>query len=138
MSSCCKPTSNTCQTTPAAESNPARTVRPARTFTPAVDIVETSDRFTLTADVTGADAHGIDVSFEDGVLMLRAAVEPRQSEGTRWLVREYGVGRWERTFRIGEGIDASRIEAVCKNGLLTLTLPKAEILRPRKIDVRNS
>lgn len=138
MNSCCKTTNGSCETAPAAMSEAVRTVRPARTFTPTVDIVESTDRFTLTADVPGADASGVEAHFEDGVLTIRAAVPPRQPESTRWLVREYGVGAWERTFRIGEGIDANRIEAVCRDGVLTLTLPKSESLRPRKIEVRSN
>ena len=138
MNSCCQTTSGSCETVSQTQANGASAVRASRTFTPTVDIVETTDRFTLIADVPGTDAHAIEANFEDGVLKLRAGVAPRQADGTRWLVREYGVGAWERSFRIGEGIDASRIEAACKNGVLTLTLPKAESLRPRKIEVRNN
>ncbi len=138
MNSCCQSTDGSCGSFAPETAGAARSVRPARSFTPTVDIVETTDRYTLTADVPGADASQIAAHFEDGALTLRAPVSPRQPEGTRWLVREYGVGAWERTFRIGEGIDASRIEAVCRDGVLTLTLPKAESLRPRKIEVRNN
>lgn len=136
MNSCCNTITGSTEAVKRNEMNPTRTVRPERVFQPAVDIVESADRFTLTADVPGADSRSVDAHFEDGVLTLRAGVGPRQPEGTRWLVREYGVGAWERTFRIGEGIDAERIEAVCKDGVLTLTLPKAESARPRKIEVR--
>lgn len=138
MNSCCNTTNSSCETVATTTPQTTRTVRPARSFTPTVDIVEATDRFTLTADVPGADAGGVDAHFEDGVLTIRAAVSPRQGEGTRWLVREYGVGAWERTFRIGEGIDAARIEAACRDGVLTLTLPKSESLRPRKIEVRSN
>lgn len=138
MNSCCQTSSGSCQTTPKSQAAESRTVRPERTFTPTVDIVETPDRYTLTADVPGADASQIEASFEDGILTIRAGVPARHTEGTRWLVREYGVGTWERTFRIGEGIDASRIAAVCANGTLTLTLPKAEHARAHKIQVRNN
>ncbi len=138
MNSCCNTITGSNDAATRKEINATRTVRPERVFQPAVDIVESADRFTLTADVPGADSRSIEAHFEDGVLTLRAGVSPRQPEGTRWLVREYGVGAWERTFRIGEGIDAERIEAICRDGVLTLTLPKAESARPRKIEVRGS
>jgi HSP20 family protein len=133
MNSCCQTTSGSCGTVVENKSNSS-----TRTFSPAVDIVETADRFTLTADVPGADAGGVEAHFEEGVLKVRGTVQPRQSGETRWLVREYGVGAWERSFRIGEGIDVSRIEAKCAGGVLTLNLPKAEHVLPRKIEVRGN
>jgi HSP20 family protein len=51
------------------------------------------------------------------------------------LLREYGIGDYRRTFRVSEQIDASRISAQYRHGVLTLRLPKAERARPRKIKV---
>ena len=140
MNSCCKSTNGARQSAAPeqTETTANQTVRSERVFRPTVDIIETVDQFTLVADVPGGDAQHVDASFEDGVLTIRAGVPARHPEDTRWLVREYGVGAWERTFRIGEGVDPSRIAAVCKDGVLTLTLPKAEHVRARKIEVRNN
>jgi HSP20 family molecular chaperone IbpA len=111
-------------------------VAPA-TFRPDVDIAETPEAFVITADVPGAKAEGVDVRVERGVLTLRAEVQPRE-RGGRALLREYGVGSYERTFRVGDGIDAEAISAVLKDGVLTLTLPKARSVRPRSIKVQTA
>lgn len=139
MNNCCQTTGNPGQNMARACTEQAQAARrEERTFQPQVDIIESAEGFTLTADIPGASADQIDVSFEDGVLTLRAPVPERQPSGTRWLVREYGVGAWERSFRVGEGIDPTRIGAVCRDGVLNLTVPKAEHARPRKIQVRAS
>lgn len=108
------------------------------TYVPPVDIIEREDRYVLMADVPGARAESIDINYERGILTLHARIDPRQPEGTtRWMLREYGVGDFHRTFQIGEGIDAGRIQAQVSNGVLTLDLPKAEAARMRKISVKS-
>ncbi|MGE3107970.1 MAG: Hsp20/alpha crystallin family protein [Phycisphaerales bacterium] len=122
--------------TAAASSTRARTS--AATFQPGVDIIESAHEYTLRADVPGATADSVDVSFEDGILSVRAAVAPRQQDATRFLIREYGVGDYERSFRVRGDIDADKISAEIKHGVLTLRLPKSEEARPRKIAVASN
>ena len=110
--------------------------RRVATFRPDVDIYETGDEYVVTADVPGAKPETIDLNVENGVLTLRAAVTERGPEGARPVAREYGVGAYERSFRIGEGIDTARIGAELRHGVLTLRLPKAETTRSRKITVQ--
>jgi HSP20 family protein len=105
-------------------------------YRPNVDIVEKADELVVLADVPGATGEDIDVDFEDGNLTIHAKVKPRQEESTEYLVREYGVGDYHRTFRVSEAIDAARITAEYADGVLTLHLPKAEATKPRKIDVK--
>lgn len=108
-----------------------------QTFVPSVDIVEYADKFVLLADVPGARTEAIDINYERGQLTLHVRVEPRnKSDAGRWLRREYAVGDYCRSFQIGEGIDASRIQAEVANGVLTLHLPKSEVAKVRKIDVK--
>lgn len=110
--------------------------RGGRSYLPAVDIIENDDELLLLADVPGARAEGIDIDCERGQLTIRARVEPRQSAQTDYVLREYGVGDFVRTFQVGEGIDASKIQAEVGGGVLTLHLPKAEAAKTRKIAVR--
>jgi HSP20 family protein len=113
----------------------AEHTRSGRFFRPNVDIVEKTDELLLFADVPGAKSDAIDIKFEDGELTLHAKVDPRQGPDQAYLYQEYGVGDFYRTFQISEMIDASKISAEFSDGVLTLHLPKAESVKPRKIAV---
>ena len=115
--------------------------RPERTYAeqhyvPNVDIVERPDELLLLVDLPGVTNEDIDINYERGELTLAARVKPRQAPDTRYLLREYGVGPFVRSFQVGEGIDAAKINAELADGVLTLHLPKAEEARPRKIQVK--
>ncbi|MGB9626214.1 MAG: Hsp20/alpha crystallin family protein [Phycisphaerae bacterium] len=113
--------------------------RDRRTYTPNVDIIETNDEFLVLADMPGVAPDAIDIQYEQGVLTMHGKVEPRQDEEkTNWLLREYGVGDFYRSFQLGEGIDCDRIEARLKDGVMELHLPKSEANKPRKIAVKAS
>lgn len=98
-------------------------------------ILERGDELVVLADLPGAKSDQIDINCEKGVLTLHAAVPTRQSEDQRYLVHEYGIGDYYRTFQVSESIDASRITAEFTDGVLTLHLPKPEALKPRKIAI---
>ncbi|NOT02677.1 MAG: Hsp20/alpha crystallin family protein [Phycisphaerales bacterium] len=118
---------------------PAGRVRQGRTYVPGVDIVENERELLLMADIPGVKAGNLAVSYERGVLTIRGAVAPRQdAEKTQFVIREYGVGDYCRTFQIGEAIDATKIEAELRDGVLTLHLPKHEEVLPRKIAIRTN
>lgn len=115
-----------------------QTTRAAARYVPNVDIVETTDKYTLRADIPGARPEAVDIHFERGTLTIHAQVEPRKRDGARMLLREYGIGDFHRTFQIGEGIDPSGIQAECENGVLTLHLPKSAAAKVRKIAVKGA
>jgi HSP20 family molecular chaperone IbpA len=116
------------------EQAPAEATRNGLQFVPRVDICETEQELTLYADLPGVAAGDVDLHYEQGELLLRGRVRPRQGERT-FLLQEYGEGDFYRLFRINETIDSSKITAECKNGVLTVHLPKAEQVRPRQITV---
>lgn len=126
---------NTITKPSADEVTPAEHTRCGACYRPSVDILEQADELVVRADVPGATGDGVDVNFEDGTLTIHAKVEPRQ-EGAEFLVREYGVGDYYRTFHVSEAIDPEKIVAEYADGVLTLHLPKAEVARPRRIDVK--
>ena len=108
-----------------------------RSYIPTVDIVENKDELLLIADVPGATRDGIDIDYERGRLTVQARVTPRQSaERTNYVLQEYGVGDFSRSFQVGEGIDAGKIHAEISEGVLTVHLPKAAELKPRRIEVK--
>jgi HSP20 family molecular chaperone IbpA len=119
-----------------SQESTAETTRSGQWYRPAVDIVEAGDELLIVADLPGARSESIDIDFEDGVLSIQGRVEPRYSEKMNFLLYEYGVGGFHRTFRVSEQIDAARIYADYSDGVLTVHLPKAEAAKPRKIQVQ--
>lgn len=103
-------------------------------FTPRVDVWETEQEFLVHADIPGVKPGDINLSFENGQLTLHGKVQPAISN-PRAILREYGVGDFVRTFAINEDVDASKINADYKNGVLTVKLPKREEIKPRKIEI---
>ncbi len=103
-------------------------------FTPPVDIFETEEAITLLADVPGAAKEGLDIDLREGVLTITADVEEPEQKGEP-VYKEYDVGGFTRRFQIGKEIDQEKITAELESGVLTVHLPKAESLKPRKIPV---
>jgi HSP20 family protein len=120
--------------TPAATRQPAPAV-PEITYQPNVDIHDRGSEVVFDADIPGARAEGIDVTFEDGVLAVQASVPARDLPG-RPIRQEYGIGNYRRSFRLGEGFDASQITADYRRGVLTIRVPRLAAVRPRKVEVR--
>jgi HSP20 family protein len=102
-------------------------------FTPRVDIWETAEALHLELEMPGVAPDAVDVRLEEGVLSVLGRVPP-SPHGER-LLGEYEVGNYERSFRVSEAIDGSRIEARMRNGVLSLDLPKAEAAKPKRIAV---
>ena len=119
----------------AGETAVAERTRCGCCYRPNVDILEEKDELLVLADVPGTRSDSIDVRFEDGMLEIRAAVEPRRDDGQGYLVQEYGVGDYFRTFQVSEAVNAAKISAQYADGVLTLHLPKVEAVKPRKIAV---
>ena len=105
------------------------------TFTPRFDICENENELILYGDLPGVEAGDLDVRFEDKELAIHGRVAPRQADQRR-LRDEYGVGDFYRTFTVGEAVDAGKINAELKNGVLTVHLPKAESAKPKRIEVK--
>lgn len=106
------------------------------TYTPRVDVREDEHAYYVEAEMPGVTEKSVDVKLEDGILTLLGRVEPRDYSGYQKVYSEYEVGHYERAFRISDAIDAASIQASLANGLLRLTLPKREAVKPRRIDVR--
>ena len=104
-------------------------------YSPAVDIVRDDDAITLVADLPGVRKEDLELRVEDGVLAIAAPVAEVEARH-RPVYREYGVGGYARRFSLSDKIDAARISAELKDGVLTVTLPKADRLRPRRIEVK--
>ena len=104
------------------------------TYVPDVDIAENSEAIFLYADLPGVQPQDLDLDYREGVLTLTAKAD-HPPEKHQLLYQEYDIGGFQRRFTIGPRIDPDRITAGFQNGVLTLTLPKAEAHKPRKIEV---
>ena len=105
------------------------------TYCPRLDIQETDNEIVLYGDLPGVLPEDLDIRFENGELTIQGKVSPRHAE-LKKVYREYGVGNFYRSFSVSEMIDADAISAELNSGVLTLHLPKAESVKPRRIKVQ--
>lgn len=110
--------------------------RLASTWTPALDVYEGTDSFVLSAEVSGLSADQIDVEFDDNVLTISGerTFEERSEEG-RYHRVERAYGSFSRSVSLPTGVKSDEISAEVVNGVLTVTVPKADEVKPRKIAV---
>jgi HSP20 family protein len=109
---------------------------PARTFVPTTDIYESDQALTLVMEMPGVDKGNIDISVENDVLTVAGRVDFSKYEKLQPVYTEYNVGHYRRGFDLSPSrVDQEKIRADMKDGVLTLTLPKAEQAKPRKIAV---
>lgn len=108
-----------------------------RDWHPAVDIIENRDRYTLNAELPGISKEEVQVTLENNVLTIRGEKKTNadQKEGDVHRV-ERRYGSFERSFTLPAAVDVNKIDAQFRDGVLTLTLPKAEEAKPRAIDVK--
>ena len=109
--------------------------RPGRYFVPDVDICEYEHELRLWVDMPGVPERNVEVTLKDGALVIEGLIDPGLYGGLSPRYTEYNVGNFYRQFTLNENIDESRIGAKMRNGVLELTLPKAEKAMPRRINV---
>jgi HSP20 family molecular chaperone IbpA len=129
------PETSTVATKQAAEIAAPESTRGGTYYTPRVDIYETADEVVLLCDLPGARPQDLDVEFVKGELSLSGKVQPRQSTA-EYDRQEYGVGDFYRSFTISPEIDAGKISAESRDGVLAVHLPKPEKEKPKKIAVK--
>jgi HSP20 family protein len=105
-------------------------------WTPAVDLYEDNDHLIVRAELPGMSKESIDISLHEGVLTLagerKAEDLPAGSEAYR---SERFYGRFQRTLDLPKPVEADRVSAHYRDGILTITLPKTEEAKPRQIEV---
>lgn len=109
--------------------------RPGVFYSPAVDIFQTEEDLVIVADMPGVAPGDLNVDLEDSVLTITGKVNEPDS-GWKLRYREYGIGGYTRRFTLSDKIDQAGIEAKLVNGVLTVRLPKADALKPRKVLVK--
>ncbi|KUJ80902.1 heat-shock protein Hsp20 [Ruegeria marisrubri] len=129
------------EVTQTADKTPAETPETTtggRIYRPLTDIVETDEGVTLMLEMPGVAAEDVDVTLEKRVLTIRGKVHPAHPEKLQLAYAEYGEGDFERAFTLSDDFDPEKIGASVANGVLTVTLPRAEQAQPKKITVTAS
>jgi len=103
-------------------------------LTPLANILETTDGYVLEAEMPGVNKDGLQITVDNGELVILGRRTGYESPGTQ-LYGETRAVDYRRAFEIDPSIDSARITAKMEQGVLTLTLPKAESVKPRKIVV---
>jgi HSP20 family molecular chaperone IbpA len=118
---------------PSASSEPANA---GPTFMPPADIFEKGDMVVMLLDVPGADPASLDVMLDKHLLTISARVASPALEGYAPAHIEFGNGTYERRFVFSERMDGDRIDAILKDGVLRLSIPKAAHTAAKKISVK--
>ena len=100
-----------------------------------VDVREDAEAYHIAAAVPGLKAEQVEIQVLDDVVTLRVRPEVEAGEPAEYLLHEIHEGGRERSFRLPAPVDASKAEAVVENGILRLSLPKADEGRPKSIRV---
>jgi HSP20 family protein len=108
---------------------------PARTFLPTADIYEDRDSLKVVLEMPGIEKGNVEVKVEEDVLFIEGRLDLAKYKGLQPLYTEYNIGNYSRSFRLSNAIDPDKIGAELKDGVLSLTLPKAEKAKPRTIRV---
>ena len=110
-------------------------------YAPRMDMKELEDAYTVKLTMPGIDKDNIDISLTDGVLTVKGETkedDEKDGENGKWLVREHKHFTYYRSVRLPSEVQADKAEAEYKNGVLLLTLPKAEEVKPKSIPVKIS
>jgi len=103
---------------------------------PTVDISETDDQVIIRAEVPGLDKKDISITLSEGLLTIQGEKKQEkeeEKENYRFVERRYGS--FSRSLRVPEGVDADKIEASYKDGVLKVAIPKSESEKSRKIEI---
>ncbi len=110
-------------------------VQNERLLAPITDIYETEDNFTMLMEMPGVEKDNLNIILEDESLEVKGTVNSWNPEGLNLKYSDRPAGSYYRKFRVGNDIDRNGIDAKLSEGTLTLTLNKAEEVKPKKIEI---
>ncbi len=102
-----------------------------------MDAYITDEAIVIRADVPGIKPEEIEITLEGDTLAIRGEIRREEDSQRKYVLLERPTGKFERTLNINTPIDHEGVEASFKDGVLTLTLPKAEAVKPRQITVKS-
>jgi HSP20 family protein len=113
--------------------------RRGRTDIPALNVWRKQDGTIVTAELPGVDPKTLDISVQANTLVLRGSREPDElKEGETYHRQERGYGQFVRSLRLPHQVDAEKVEASYRKGILRVTLPMAEADKPKQITVASA
>jgi HSP20 family protein len=101
-----------------------------------VNVWETPDEYQAALLAPGLDEQTLNVTVHDDMLVIEGELQFSVPEGAKPIWQEFGPSKFRRSLRLGSAVDPARVEAVYRNGLLLVTMPKAEYAKPRQIRVQ--
>ena len=105
----------------------------------ALDVLENEDAYLVKATIPGIDPNDLDITYNNETLTIQGEMkQENEKEGERYHLRERSYGKFYRQVRLPSSVRPDAIQAHYEHGVLTLTLPKTEEVKPRKISVQNS
>jgi HSP20 family protein len=121
-----------------AAAEAARTARNESVIRPAVDIFETGEGITLTADMPGVSRERLNLRIDGNTLLVEGDVRLALADGMEALHAEVRSTMYRCSFVLSQELDGGQVEANLKDGVLTVRIPKRAELRPRRIEVRSN
>lgn len=116
---------------------PLRTNDVVGSWSLALDVAEKGDVFTIKASLPGINPEDLNVTLEDNVLTVQGEVKEDETiEEETYHIRERRFGSFSRSLRFPVPVNANEIVAAYDNGVLTLTVPKAEEVKPKRIEIK--
>ncbi|GBD89871.1 18 kDa heat shock protein [bacterium BMS3Abin04] len=103
---------------------------------PLVDIYETDDEYYLVGYVPGVKKEDVKIKFEDDSLVIMGKINYEEEINKNYILKETETGNYYRKFRIGDAVDAAKIEAHLEDGKLLVHLPKVERVKPKTIKIK--
>ncbi len=103
----------------------------------ALDVAEDNDEFIVKASIPGIDPDDLDITFTENTLTIKGEIkQDREVEEARYHLRERRYGSFSRSITLGSKVKSEDIKATYESGVLTLRLPKAEEVKPKRIAIK--
>ena len=110
--------------------------RTASDWNVALDVAETEDNYLVKATIPGINVDDLEITLEDDVLMLKGEIKrDEEIEEAKYHLRERRFGSFSRSIRFPMAVNGDAVEATYTNGILSLNVPKAEAVKPKRITI---
>lgn len=105
----------------------------------ALDVAENDEEYTIQASIPGVDPSDVEITLEDNVLTVAGeSKEEKESEGRTYHLRERRYGQFRRSVTLPTKVEADDVEAECRDGVLTIHVPKSEDVKPKRIQIKGA